>query len=144
MNPKARAILIAATTVATGIAGSSAWAAGGDSWANSYSANTAPFVSSCPPVQWHFVHTSPTDITGTAFYNDLSGVSTFKGKLDSSGKLHGTLTSIHGQGPEGTVDGAKHGDGSMDLEVNGGNCSKGLVHVTMSAQAGGGGGGKQQ
>jgi hypothetical protein len=29
MNPKARAILIAATTVATGIAGSSAWAAGG-------------------------------------------------------------------------------------------------------------------
>ncbi len=139
MDSKRLAASIAATGVAATIAGGNAWAAGGDTWANSYSANTAPFVSGCPPVQWHFVHTSPTDITGTAFFNDLSGVSTFKGTLDSSGKLHGKLTSISGKGPEGVVDGAKHGDGSMDLEVNGGNCSKGLVHVTTLGQAAGGG-----
>src|SRR5262252_10800277 len=109
-------MLIAMSALVSGIAGGHAWAAGGDTWASgAYSANVAPFAPGCPAVQWHFVHPSLTDIAGTAFYSDMSGISTFKGTLDVySGKLHGTLTSVSGHGPEGVVDGAHHGDDSMD------------------------------
>jgi len=81
----------------------------------------------CPGIGYHLTSAPGQSPVGFAWFRDLSGISKFSGTSDpKTGAFHLTLAPIDGDGPTGTVEGARHPDGSMLAKLTGPGCSNGM------------------
>lgn len=134
---------IAAGILAIGMQGRPAAAA----QPQGFSGHAQSSVAGCPYLAWRLALAANGDITGIAYYSDLSGVSMVKGKGDGHGHFDLTLTSSMGNGPVGTVTGTRSSRGGIVANMTGQGCAN--MHLTMApvtdinhwTNAGGGGSG---
>lgn len=111
-----------------------------------FSGHAESSVPGCPYLAWRLVKHDNGDITGIAYYSDLSGLSTVKGTSTSSGQFHLVLTPELGHGPSGTVDGTRSSRGAVVATMKGEGCANmrltmmPLTDVNHWTNAGGGAG----
>lgn len=82
-------------------------------------------VAGCPDIAWRLARNG-NDVSGMAFYANMSGASQVKGTVDNSGQINLTLTSIMGNGPVGTVEGHRTKNGTT-ATLKGEGCANGRV-----------------
>ncbi|HET6183609.1 MAG TPA: hypothetical protein VFA03_08445 [Acetobacteraceae bacterium] len=93
-------------------------------------AGSAPSsVSGCPYIGWRLVRHPDGQITGIAYYGDLTGLSEVTGHVEQDGTFHLTTKSMMGNGPVGTVDGKRTAKGA-DATMKGEGCAN--MHVRMA------------
>lgn len=134
---------VAAGLLAIGVQGRPAAAA----TPQGFSGHAESSVPGCPYLAWRLALAANGDITGIAYYSDLSGVSMVKGKGDGHGHFTLDLTSTMGNGPVGTVNGTRTSRGGVVANMTGQGCAN--MHLTMEpltninhwTNAGGGGSG---
>ena len=114
----------AAAVIALGLAVSSTAYAQADSGYRNFAHSTSGGPK-CPPIEWHVLPIigSGAGVTnGVAYYSDMSGVSVIKGTLSADGTITGTVTSVYGNGPAGTISGKR--DKTMThVDFEGPGCS---------------------
>jgi hypothetical protein len=85
-------------------------------------------VPGCPDMVWRLVRTG-SNVSGIAYYSDLSGLSMVKGTVNSAGHFQLTLTPQMGEGPSATVTGVRKPNGSAQAEMTGKGCAN--MHISM-------------
>jgi hypothetical protein len=86
------------------------------------SAGTGP---KCPAVEWHVApppRNGPATIEGVAYTADMKGVSIIKANRSADGVISGTVTSIYGTGPQGTITG-KRDRNTTHVQLAGEGCN---------------------
>ena len=93
-------------------------------------ARSLPTKAGCPSIEWHVQPptTIPSPVNGVAFFNDMSGISIIKGTVGADGMIAGTLTSVSGKGPAGTVTG-KRAKTATHVELHGDGCSNAVFNL---------------
>ena len=86
-------------------------------------------VAGCPYIAWRLARHDNGDVTGIAYYSDMSGTSMVTGKVNQAGQFHLTLTSAMGKGPVATVDGTKSADGTATATMTGEGCANMQMHI---------------
>lgn len=86
-------------------------------------------VPGCPYLAWRLARAADGNITGIAYYSDLSGVSTVRGKANPNGTFEMNLTSAMGNGPVGTVQGRRSANGNVEADMKGQGCAN--MHLVM-------------
>lgn len=94
-----------------------------------FSGHAESSVPGCPYLAWRLARAADGDITGIAYYSDLSGVSMVKGMAQPNGQFTMTLTSSMGNGPTGTVNGRRSANGTVSADLKGQGCAN--MHLTM-------------
>lgn len=94
-----------------------------------YSGQAASSVPGCPYLAWRLVRNADASVTGIAYYSDLSGLSTVKGTSNSAGQFQLMLTPSMGNGPSGTVVGARTARGAVEADLRGQGCAN--MHLVM-------------
>lgn len=90
---------------------------------------TPSSVAGCPYIMWRLARHDNGEVTGIAYYSDLSGVSTVNGMVNQSGQIQLTLASSMGKGPVGTVTGTKSADGAITAQLAGTGCASARLHM---------------
>ena len=75
-------------------------------------------VQGCPYIEWRLAKHPDGQVTGIAYYSDMSGTSQVSGTFSDSGQIHLTLTSAMGNGPVGTVTGEKQASGAANANTD--------------------------
>jgi len=91
------------------------------------SANSS--VAGCPYIAWRLARHENGDVTGIAYYSDMSGVSSVTGTVNQAGQFHLTLTSSMGNGPVGTVTGSRSAKGVVTAKLTGEGCANMEMHM---------------
>jgi hypothetical protein len=125
MRLKSSIAAIAGGIVAIGIPGHPATAA----TPQGFTGHAQSSVAGCPYLAWRLALASDGNITGIAYYSDLSGVSMVKGKGDGAGHFNLVLTPSMGNGPTGTVNGTRSADGTVVADLAGEGCAN--MHLAM-------------
>ena len=95
-----------------------------------FAGETPSSVAGCPYVVWRLArHDDTGQITGIAYYSDLSGLSMVNGTFDRAGQFQLKLTSSMGHGPVGTVSGKKSSDGAIAANMTGEGCANVNFHM---------------
>jgi hypothetical protein len=102
---------------------------------------SAPASPTCPWIEWHVqpVGAAPATVNGVAFFSDMSGISMVKGAVAADGTITGTMTSVSGSGPAGTIAG-KRTKQATHVELHGNGCSNVALNIyryKLGASAGG-------
>jgi hypothetical protein len=90
-------------------------------------------VAGCPYIAWRLARHDNGEITGIAYYSDMSGVSMVTGTMNQAGQFHLTLTSSMGNGPVATVTGTKVANGNVDGVMKGEGCANMKMHFVSLA-----------
>lgn len=93
----------------------------------------ASSVAGCPFIQWRLARHPDGQVTGIAYYSDMSGVSMVTGTVTQAGQFNLTLTSAMGQGPTGTVSGTKSRNGALNATMTGEGCANMKLHISPVA-----------
>lgn len=96
--------------------------------ATRYAGMASSSVAGCPQIAWRLAKDASGDVRGMVWYDDLSGLSKAVGTA-RNGVFHVTLTSVMGQGPVGTVDGHRSGDGTGEARMVGQGCANMTVKM---------------
>jgi hypothetical protein len=104
--------------------------------------------ATCPQIEWTIVPIARTasgtavgPIDGVAYYSDMSGISKVSGTISAEGKISASMTSVSGNGPQGTVAGMR-GAQNTHIELIGAGCANtafDLPRFQEDSAAGGGG-----
>ena len=94
-----------------------------------FSGATPSNVSGCPFIVWRLVNHDNGQVTGIAYYSDLSGLSKVRGMIEQSGQFRLTVTSVMDDGPVGTVSGTKSADGELNATMTGTGCANVNFHM---------------
>ena len=86
-------------------------------------------VPGCPYLAWRLVRANNGNVTGIAYYSDLSGVSMVKGTMSDAGQFHLVLTPSMGNGPSGTIEGTRKSNGAVEANLSGQGCAN--MHLVM-------------
>lgn len=102
-----------------------------------YVGTAASSVAGCPKLIWRLARDGD-NVTGIAYYSDMSGVSQVKGTVDKDGAFTLQLTSSMGNGPVATVTGQRSAknaartlekQGALEANMVGTGCAN--MHLTM-------------
>jgi hypothetical protein len=85
-------------------------------------------VAGCPNIAWRLAKDADGTLRGIVWYDDMSGLSKASGTA-KAGQFHVTMASVMGQGPAGTVDGARSTDGSGEAKMTGQGCTNVTVKM---------------
>ncbi len=80
-------------------------------------------VAGCPYIEWRLAKHPDGQVTGIAYYSDMSGTSQVTGTFSQGGQIQLTLTSVMGNGPVGTATGVKESDGAANITLTGTGCA---------------------
>jgi hypothetical protein len=132
-----------ALLLGVGAATTSALAAGEDTTGTQGAlvATAPPVGPTCPSVKWHIIRDNdagPGNYKGVVWFSDMSGASILTGTMSSSGVMKGTVKSVAGKGPSGTVSGRRSSQG-LSARLVGPGCSKVTVDVNYYPMDQGGG-----
>jgi len=124
MHLKAAVVAIAGGIFAVGMYGPPATAA----TTQGFSGRAESSVPGCPYLAWRLVKHASGDITGIAYYSDLSGLSQVTGSGNGEA-FNLVLTPTMGNGPKGTVAGTRSSRGGIVADMRGEGCAN--MHLTM-------------
>ncbi len=93
-----------------------------------YNGSARSSVAGCPDIVWRLARNGG-DVSGMAFYANMSGASQVKGTVNQEGQFNLTLTSMMGNGPVGTVEGQRNRNGTTTAVLTGQGCAN--AHITM-------------
>ncbi|MBV8458980.1 MAG: hypothetical protein JO122_20490 [Acetobacteraceae bacterium] len=87
----------------------------------------------CPTLQWDLAPTGePGVVHGIAFFSDLSGIGYVTGSVAQNGQIQGSVKSVYGTGPEGTITGTRTSNG-IQVQLAGQGCSNVTIVLPSSS-----------
>jgi hypothetical protein len=102
-----------------------------------FTGQAASSVPGCPVLMWRLARDG-NNVSGIAYYSDMSGASDVTGTVNDAGSFTLQLKSIRGNGPVGTVTGHRAAknplrteeiQGGLVAEMTGVGCAN--MHLTM-------------
>lgn len=93
-----------------------------------YNGSAHSSVAGCPDIVWRLARNG-ADVSGMAFYANMSGASNVKGTVNPQGQFELNLTSMMGNGPVGTVAGQRNRNGTTTATLTGQGCAN--AHIVM-------------
>ena len=94
-------------------------------------ARTPAAGPACPVVEWRMSKLDPGKagtMTGVAYNADMSGMSSVTVTVSADGKLTGTVKSVSGHGPEGTLTGTRD-KAATHVVMSGAGCNNRTFNV---------------
>ena len=125
MRLNASIVTVAGGLLAVGLQGPPAIAA----MPQGFEGHAESSVPGCPYLAWRLARHDNGEVTGIAYYSDLSGVSMVKGTMNDAGQFQLVLTPSMGNGPNGTVEGTRSSNGAVEADLKGQGCAN--MHLVV-------------